>query len=119
MKHLFVIAFCLWANTTWVAAEEFDLNRDDISSKYSAGAGLIYDCTDLHWACVTEADHQACHERRESDQKIGRERLDCLPAVVYQNRQECHQAMQSMINGGVLPRECLNRSVRSRFIGFQ
>jgi hypothetical protein len=98
---------------------EFDYNKDTLSDKWYAGPALVYDCEEMHWACVAAVDHKKCGYLRESALEIGKETLDCAPSEVFEYRNECHQTMQRLINEASYPRICLNPRVRARFIGFR
>ncbi len=54
------------------------------------GKGLIYHCGLQHWACVDQANYQACQQSSQ----------ECYSENVYQNRQTCLKAMVYFIDHG-------------------
>ena len=121
MRQLFVILLFALSVPSWCADEsvEFDYNKDTLSDKWFAGPALVYDCEEMHWACVAPFDHEKCQAIRQKALAQGKYTLDCAPAEVFVGKSECHAAMQKLIQEGMYPRVCIHPNERGRFIGFR
>ncbi len=122
MKRALVIIITLchgWMALAQEAPSGFDFGKDTLSDKWFAGPALVYDCEDKHWVCASPFNHVACEKDRQTDLKIGKHELRCLPATIFEGTKECHIELARLMKQGAYPRLCLHPKIRHSFIGFR
>ena len=68
-----------------------------ISKKYRSGNNLIYDCTDKHFACVSENDGKNCQERYRKEKLLNQISFSCRLLKLYKENDDCEKMHQGII----------------------
>ena len=68
-----------------------------ISPKYYRGEYLIFDCQDLHFACVNLEGFQLCQEWRREDLQKKRLQLKCAPLKKFPSQKACFKEQEKQI----------------------
>lgn len=93
---LFALLFFMFLSNAWSDDQGrylngFDVKADIIADNYEAGNGLIYDCVERHWVCVTNTYFDECREKRSKAKLNEDESLPCAPVAYFPNKKSCFQ----------------------------
>ncbi len=71
------------------------------------GSSLVYNCTDLHWACISKEEYQTCLQnyRWNSFKKIPTE---CYPVATYETERSCAIVQQNKTDRAAEIKFCRN-----------
>ena len=94
MKFLllvFLFTGFLFAEEEDTTPKDFEGAKDMIADRYWAGAFLIYDCDEGHWACVLKEDYKVCETDREEAKLKKQKQLPCAPIGEFPTKRSCFQ----------------------------
>lgn len=94
MKFLFFLlisASAAFSETEELMPSDYDPKDDAVSEKYEAGAHLIFDCEEGHWACVLAEYSVECDDKREAAIKKGEAFLPCAHLGKLPSKRSCFQ----------------------------
>lgn len=69
-----------------------------ISSDFSRGEFLIYDCRNRNFACVNEPSYERCKKLREAGYKNKKMVLPCAPLKEFKDQPTCFKKHYSLIH---------------------
>ena len=95
---------------------DYDSRTDSISEKYEAGAHLIFDCEDDHWACVLAEDSVTCEEKRELALRNGERDLPCAHLGQMPSKRSCFQKSLYLTGQAHGKRFCLSDARKKEVI---
>lgn len=61
------------------------------------GRGLVYNCVDKHWACLSRAEYSTCKNNRIWNEKKSNKK-QCQEISVYATEKDCQNAQKSKID---------------------
>lgn len=61
------------------------------------GRGLVYNCTDKHWACLSKDEYSICKMNRKWKEKSGSKK-ECQEISVYATEKDCQNAQKNKID---------------------
>jgi len=61
------------------------------------GRGLVYNCTNLHWACVDRTSYYQCRNNKKWNKKKDK-KIQCSDFEVYASLNDCFLAQQDNVN---------------------
>jgi hypothetical protein len=107
---LIFLSACLGA----FAAE--DPYADTISDNYEAGAYLIYDCEEGHWACVKQVFHDDCQGKQENESTTAGVRSRCAAFGEQASKKGCFQRQLYMVSQNWGTRACVKKAWKEKEI---
>lgn len=113
----FILSFTVLAQETAPAVSERpktieELDRDIPSGKhlspyYRRGNYLIYDCEDLHFACVDSVSYARCEKWRQNAIDRVKEYMPCAPLKRFDSIEKCDQEHYRYLYSFVPKKFCL------------
>jgi len=79
-----------------------------ISSDFSRGEYLIYDCRNRNYACVNEPSFQKCRKFRDDGYKNKKMLLPCAPLKEMGSQEECFKKHYELIHNQLPKAFCQN-----------
>jgi hypothetical protein len=97
------------------AVAGYDPKKDVISEDYEAGAWLIYDCEERHWACVLESYYRECAEKREREVSQKDDPYhSCAAISQFPNKRSCFERMLFLTTQNFSDRVCVKESWKEK-----
>lgn len=110
MKWIFflLLATSVMADSGPKELEGYDAANDEVEEGSTAGAFLIYNCKDSHWACVISKNFDECREKRDEDLKGEKKVLRCAPIAEFPTKKSCFQRQLFMVSQAYANRVCIS-----------
>ena len=79
-----------------------------ISKDYHEGSNLIFDCKNMHYACVSMKDFRKCGSLRKRSLNQGVRVLKCAPLEKYIKKEDCFKKQSELVSRGDPKLLCIN-----------